>query len=192
MCYISIILAATLSDQFAYRPTCSTTAALVALDHHVAQYLESVLFVFCKLSRRRLFKSVWHHHSTNQSFSRTLIYYGIVRHGSVNCSPNAPTMAIPIHDHHGHPHMIHSVCFGDVCLQNSIRKFTSHTILQNNPLCCWSYCIVYTVFRKKTPTGPLMFSIITPAFLVDFYTFYTNGKRNEYPTICILTVLMTS
>ena len=26
-----------LADQFAYRPTCSTTAALVALDHHVAQ-----------------------------------------------------------------------------------------------------------------------------------------------------------
>jgi len=36
-----------LADQFAYRPTCSTTAALVALVHHVAQYLESASFVLC-------------------------------------------------------------------------------------------------------------------------------------------------
>ena len=36
-----------LAVQFAYRPTCSTTAALVALDHHVAQYLESVSYVCC-------------------------------------------------------------------------------------------------------------------------------------------------
>jgi len=35
------------SDQFAYRPTCSTTAALVALEHYVAQYLESASFVQC-------------------------------------------------------------------------------------------------------------------------------------------------
>jgi len=36
-----------LADQFAYRLTCSTTAALVALEHYVAQYLESVSFVQC-------------------------------------------------------------------------------------------------------------------------------------------------
>lgn len=36
-----------LADQFAYRPTCSTTAALIALEHHVAKYLESVSFVQC-------------------------------------------------------------------------------------------------------------------------------------------------
>ena len=38
-----------LADQFAYRPTCSTTAALVALEHHTAQYLESASFVRCLL-----------------------------------------------------------------------------------------------------------------------------------------------
>ena len=36
-----------LADQFAYRLTCSTTAALVTLEHHVAQYLESASFVQC-------------------------------------------------------------------------------------------------------------------------------------------------
>ena len=40
---------ALLADQFAYRPTCSTTAALVALEHHTAQYLESDSFVRCLL-----------------------------------------------------------------------------------------------------------------------------------------------
>jgi len=38
-----------LRDQFAYRPTCSTTACLVALEHYVAQYLESASFVRCLL-----------------------------------------------------------------------------------------------------------------------------------------------
>jgi len=38
-----------LADQFAYRPTRSTTAALVALGHHTAQYLESASFVRCLL-----------------------------------------------------------------------------------------------------------------------------------------------
>jgi len=38
-----------LADQFVYRPTCSTTAALVALEHHTAQYLESASFVRCLL-----------------------------------------------------------------------------------------------------------------------------------------------
>ena len=36
-------------DQFAYRPTCSTTACLVALEYKVAQYLESVSYVRCLL-----------------------------------------------------------------------------------------------------------------------------------------------
>jgi len=49
--------------------------------------------------------------------------------------------------------------------------------------------IFYTVFRKK---HPLMFSIITPVFLVDFNTFCTNGNRNEYSTIYLFNSLMTS
>ena len=38
-----------LRDQFAYHPTCSTTACLVALEHYVTQYLESASFVRCLL-----------------------------------------------------------------------------------------------------------------------------------------------
>ena len=38
-----------LADQFAYRPNCSTTAAVVAHEHHTAEYLESALFVRCLL-----------------------------------------------------------------------------------------------------------------------------------------------
>jgi len=44
---LPILPADMLRDQFAYRPTCSTTCALVALDHHVAQYLETFSFVRC-------------------------------------------------------------------------------------------------------------------------------------------------
>ena len=45
--YLPTLPVEQLADQFAYRPTCSTTAVLVALDHHVAQYLESVSYVRC-------------------------------------------------------------------------------------------------------------------------------------------------
>ena len=38
-----------LRDQFVYRPPCSTTACLVALEHSVTQYLESASFVLCLL-----------------------------------------------------------------------------------------------------------------------------------------------
>ena len=38
-----------LVDQFANRPTCSTTSCLVAREHHVAQYLEIVSYVRCLL-----------------------------------------------------------------------------------------------------------------------------------------------
>jgi len=38
-----------LADQFAYRPTCSTTAALVALEHHTAHYQESLSYIRCLL-----------------------------------------------------------------------------------------------------------------------------------------------
>jgi len=38
-----------LVDQFAYRPTCSTTSCIVALEHLVAQYLETVSYVRCLL-----------------------------------------------------------------------------------------------------------------------------------------------
>ena len=48
-CTIPALPADLLADQFAYRPTCSTTAALVALEHHTAQYLESASFVRCLL-----------------------------------------------------------------------------------------------------------------------------------------------
>lgn len=44
---LPILPADRLADQFAYRPTCSTTAALVALDHHVARHLESTSYVRC-------------------------------------------------------------------------------------------------------------------------------------------------
>jgi len=44
---LTFLPAKLLADQFAHRPTCSTTAALVALEHHVAQYLESASFVQC-------------------------------------------------------------------------------------------------------------------------------------------------
>ena len=38
-----------LRDQFVYRPPCSTTACLVALEDYVTQYLESASFVRCLL-----------------------------------------------------------------------------------------------------------------------------------------------
>ena len=38
-----------LRDQFVYRPPCSTTACLVALEHYVIQYLESAFFFRCLL-----------------------------------------------------------------------------------------------------------------------------------------------
>jgi len=38
-----------LADRFAYRPTCSNTAALVALEHHTVQCLEIASYVRCLL-----------------------------------------------------------------------------------------------------------------------------------------------
>jgi len=49
---------------------------------------------------------------------------------------------------------------------------------------------LYTVFRKKTPT--YIFNYNSGISWSIIIIFCGSGKRNKYPTIYILTVLMTS
>lgn len=51
----------------------------------------------------------------------------------------------------------------------------------------WTY--YYTVSHKKRAT---LFLVITPAFLVDFYTFCTSRNGKKYSTIHLFNGLMTS
>jgi len=49
--------------------------------------------------------------------------------------------------------------------------------------------IMYTVFRNKTPTYIFNYN---SGISWSTYNFWASGKRNKYPTIYLLTVLMTS
>ena len=50
-----------ISDQFAYRPTASTTAALISLTHAVAQKLESCNYVRClQINYAKAFDTINH------------------------------------------------------------------------------------------------------------------------------------